>query len=130
MPSEAEQDMEEYQPTQQEMPDLLSLPLGLESPDNAYETPRSDDRIHLRIPGDLKSILEHAAHANGLSLSRYIITTMIRQARADVAMSAKTSLTRQEYGRMMEMIEQDGKRAGQGAREASDLYRTLVKGAK
>lgn len=67
------------------------------------ERPVKDERVHARLRPDQKEFLEKCALATGLSLSGFILTSALREARRIFA-EQRTTLTREEAMRFRNLL--------------------------
>jgi uncharacterized protein (DUF1778 family) len=70
---------------------------------NVLEKPHKEERVHARLRHDEKQLLELAANCTGLSMSRFMLTSALREARK-VIRQQKTTLTPQEAAAFGEML--------------------------
>lgn len=67
------------------------------------EKRNKEERVHARLRPDEKRLLETASHFAGLSMSRFMLTSALREARK-VIQQQKTTLTPQEAAAFGEML--------------------------
>ena len=63
------------------------------------------NRIDLRVDDENKNLLEKAAQLNGLSLSSYITSICIRQAKLDIKQNESLYLSQEDMNLVYELLE-------------------------
>ena len=85
-------------------------------------TARNDARISVRLPSELKQLVEEAAAALGQSVSDFAISSAVREARQVLAETQVTHLTNRDRDRFLEAINAVDARANDSLKEAAKRY--------
>ena len=65
----------------------------------------SDARINIRVRGELKQIIEDAAVTLGQTLSEFVVSTVVREARQVLRQAQVTRLTNRDRDRFLEALD-------------------------
>jgi uncharacterized protein (DUF1778 family) len=65
---------------------------------------RSDARINVRLPSELKKTIEEAAAALGQSVSEFVIATVVREARHVLQEAQVTRLSNRDRDRFLKAL--------------------------
>jgi uncharacterized protein (DUF1778 family) len=66
---------------------------------------RSDARINVRLPSELKQTIEAAAAALGQSVSEFAVSTVVREARQVLQETRVTRLSNRDRDRFLEALD-------------------------
>lgn len=66
---------------------------------------RSDARINVRLPGELKQTIEEAAAALGQTVSEFAVSTVVREARHVLQEARVTSLSDRDRDRFLAALD-------------------------
>ncbi len=67
---------------------------------------KSDARINVRLPAELKLTIEQAAAALGQSVSEFTVATMVQQARRVLESQHATRLSQRDGVRLLELLDE------------------------
>lgn len=68
-------------------------------------TARSDARINVRLPGELKETIEEAAAALGQTVSEFTVSTVVREARHVLQEAQVTRLSNRDRDRFLAALD-------------------------
>ncbi len=66
-----------------------------------------EKRIEFRVPDEAKKTIEDAARLANISLSSYILTVVLKQARLDLAQNDVITLNNKDRDALMEALSKD-----------------------
>ena len=78
-------------------------------------------RLDLRLPGQLKSLIQEAAELSGQTMSDFVISSLSETARRIVQQERLTMLSDRDRGIFMKMLDADAK-PNQALRRAARWY--------
>ena len=83
---------------------------------------KSDARIHVRLPSDLKQTIEEAASALGQSISEFTISTVVREARQVLQDSQITKLSNRDRDAFLAALESSDAGPNDALKSAARRY--------
>jgi uncharacterized protein (DUF1778 family) len=84
---------------------------------------KSDARINVRLPSELKQTIEEAAAALGQSVSEFAISTVIREARQVLQEAQLTRLSNRDRDRLLAALDAVDARPNAALKAAANRYR-------
>ena len=84
---------------------------------------KSDSRLNVRLPGDLKRTIEEAAAELGQSVSDFAVSTLVREAREVVRQSQQTRLSNRDRDLFLKVLEDADAKPNEALKAAARSYR-------
>ncbi len=84
---------------------------------------KSDARINVRLPSELKAVIEAAAAQLGQSLSDYAISTLVQNARSVLQEHNVTILSNRDRDLFVALLDDADVRPNKALREAAKRYK-------
>ena len=81
-----------------------------------------DARLDVRLPNQLKQIIQQAAELNGQSITDFVVSTLIETARRVVQQERLTVLSDRDRDIFLKLLDADAK-PNQALRKAASSYR-------
>lgn len=86
---------------------------------------RNDARINVRLPSELKQTIEDAASALGQSVSEFVISTVVREARLVLQDAQITRLSNRDRDRFLEALDSIDAKPNAALKAAARRYGKL-----
>jgi uncharacterized protein (DUF1778 family) len=83
---------------------------------------KSDARLSIRLPGELKQIIEQAAAQLGQSVSDFVISTLVQNARTVIQQHDITELSSRDRGIFIKMLDDTEAQPNQALTLAAERY--------
>lgn len=83
---------------------------------------KSDARINVRLPQELKETIEQAASALGQSVSEFTVSTVVREAREVLQEVQMTRLTNRDRDLFLSALDELDRRPNQALQLAASRY--------
>jgi uncharacterized protein (DUF1778 family) len=84
---------------------------------------KSDARLSIRLPGELKQIIEQAAAQLGQSVSDFAISTLVKNARAVIQQHDITELSSRDRDIFIKMLDDTEAQPNQALTLAAERYK-------
>jgi uncharacterized protein (DUF1778 family) len=84
---------------------------------------KSDARINVRLPSELKDVIEAAAAQLGQSLSDYAVSTLVRNAHSVLHEHNVTVLSDRDRDLFVALLDDAGARPNKALKDAAKRYR-------
>jgi uncharacterized protein (DUF1778 family) len=105
---------------------ILFLNKSLEYPNMTANT-KSDARLNIRLPGELKQVIEQAAAQLGQSISDFAIATLVQNARAILQQHDITELSQRDRDIFINMLEDGDAKPNLALTRAAERYKSDYK---
>lgn len=83
---------------------------------------RSDARINVRLPSELKQTIEDAAAALGQTVSEFAVSTVVREARQVLQEAQVTRLSNRDRDRFLEALDAVDAKPNEALKAAARRY--------
>ncbi len=87
---------------------------------------KSEARLNFRLPAKLKKEIEFAAAATGQTVSDFAVATLVRTAREIIEQERVTRLTRRDWERFNQLIDDKTAKPNAALRKAAVAYKRLI----
>ncbi len=88
---------------------------------------KSNARINVRLPQDLKETIEQAASALGQSVSEFTVSTIVRQAREVLREAQATQLSNRDRDTFLAALDDLDQRPNESLQTAARRYKQRMK---
>lgn len=86
-------------------------------------TTKSDARINVRLPSELKQTIEEAAAALGQSVSEFTVSTVVQEARQILEAAQVTKLSKRDRDQFLKALDDSNKSPNAALKAAAGRYR-------
>jgi uncharacterized protein (DUF1778 family) len=86
-------------------------------------TQNSDARLNVRLPSELKQTIEEAAGALGQTVSEFIVSTVVREARQVLQDAQRTQLTSRDRDAFLTALEATDAKPNAALKAAARRYK-------
>jgi uncharacterized protein (DUF1778 family) len=86
----------------------------------------ANERLDLRVPSQIKRMIEHAAALSGQTVSSFILGTVTRKARRVIRDAEVIELTNRDRDRFLAALEKTGAQPNAALRRAAERYKAAM----